>query len=164
MDSNNVNDFNAKSETRGPTSAGTNAYKNDANAFNNTVVAEFRANGGKVGGSFANTPVLLLTTTGAKSGQLRTTPVCYTTDGDRIVVLASKAGAPTNPDWYHNLLANPAATVELGTETFRARASVVSGEERQRLYDRQAAIMPGFAEYQQKTTRQIPVVVLERIA
>ncbi len=102
-------------------------------------------------GAFADTPVLLLTTIGAKSGQPRTTPVCYTNDGDQIVVLASKAGAPTNPDWYHNLRANPVATVELGAERFQARASVVGGEERQRLYDRHAAIMPGFAEYQEMT-------------
>ncbi len=161
MDSNN--DFNAESGTRGPNTAGNNAYKNNANAFNNNVIAEFRANAGTVGGSFANTPMLLLTTIGTKSGHLRVTPVCYTNDGDRIVVLASKAGAPTNPDWYYNLLANPIATVELGAETFQTRASVAGGEERKRLYDRQAAIMPGFAEYQRKTTRQIPVVVLERI-
>ncbi|MHB8646277.1 MAG: nitroreductase family deazaflavin-dependent oxidoreductase [Thermomicrobiales bacterium] len=133
------------------------------NDFNQQVIAEFRANGGKVGGPFADRAMLLLTTTGAKSGQPRTSPLVYTTDGDRIVIIASKGGAPTNPDWFHNLGANPTATVEVGTERFQARATVVEGEERQRLYDAQAAIMPGFAEYQQKTTRQIPVVVLERV-
>jgi deazaflavin-dependent oxidoreductase (nitroreductase family) len=134
------------------------------NDFNQQVITEFRANGGKVGGPFAGSPMLLLTTTGAKSGQSRTTPLVYTTDGDHIVIIASKAGAPTNPDWYHNLVAHPTATVEIGTEKFQARARVAEGEERQRLYDQQAALMPGFAEYQKKTTRQIPVVILERAA
>jgi deazaflavin-dependent oxidoreductase (nitroreductase family) len=133
------------------------------NDFNQKVIAEFRANGGKVGPPFENAPLILLTTTGAKSGQPRVAPLVYTTDGDRMVILASKAGAPTNPDWYHNLVANPTATVETGSETFPVRASVAEGTERQRLYDQQAAQMPGFAEYQKKTTRQIPVVVLERV-
>lgn len=132
------------------------------NDFNQQVIAEFRANGGKVGGPFAGSPMLLLTTTGAKSGQPRTTPLVHTMDGDRIVVIASKGGAPTNPDWFRNLVANPTATVEMGTEKFPVRARVTEGEERQHLYDQQAALMPGFAEYQKKTTRQIPVVVLER--
>jgi deazaflavin-dependent oxidoreductase (nitroreductase family) len=135
---------------------------NNPNDFNQQVIAEFRANGGKVGGPFAGSPLLLLTTTGAKSGQLRTTPLVHTMDGDRIVIIASKGGAPTNPDWYRNLVANPTATVEMGTEKFQVRARVAEGEERQRLYDHQAALMPNFAEYQTKTTRQIPVVVLER--
>lgn len=135
---------------------------NEFNEFNRTLIAEFRANGGKVGGMFAGAPLLLLTTTGAKSGQPRTTPLVYTTDGDRIVIIASKGGAPTSPDWYHNLVANPAATIELGHETLPVRARVTEGEERQRLFDQQAALMPNFAEYQQNTTRQIPVVVLER--
>jgi deazaflavin-dependent oxidoreductase (nitroreductase family) len=133
------------------------------NDFNQNVIEEFRANGGKVGGPFAGSPMLLLTTTGAKSGRPRTTPLVYTNDGDRIVIIASKGGAPTSPDWYHNLRANPVATVEMGTEKFQVRASQVEGAERQRLYDAQAALMPGFAEYQKKTTRQIPVLVLERI-
>jgi deazaflavin-dependent oxidoreductase (nitroreductase family) len=131
--------------------------------FNQQVIREFRANQGKVGGQLANMPVLLLTTTGAKSGRAITKPLVYTTDGDRIVVLASFAGGPKNPPWYHNLLANPEATVELGSERFRVRATVTSGEERQRLFDRQAQQMPIFTEYQQKTTRQIPVIVLTRI-
>lgn len=136
----------------------------DNNDFNQQVIAEFRANGGNVGGMFAGSPMLLLTTTGAKSGQPRTAPLVYTTDGDNIVVIASKGGAPTNPDWFHNLLANPVATVEVGTERYEAHARVTSGDERTRLYDAQATLMPGFAEYQRNTTREIPVVVLERVA
>ncbi len=132
------------------------------NDFNQQVITEFRANDGKVGGPFAGSPMLLLTTTGTRSGQSRTTPLVYTTDGDRIVIIASKAGAPTNPDWYHNLVTNPMATVEVGVEKFQARAKVAEDAERERLYNRQAEQMPGFAEYQKKTTRQIPVVVLER--
>jgi len=132
--------------------------------FNQNVITEFRANGGKVGGPFEGAPMMLLTTTGAKSGQARTSPVVYTKDGARYVIIASKAGAPTNPDWFHNLVANPEVTLEVGTETFPARATVTSGEERTRLYDAHAALMPGFAEYAQKTTREIPVVVLERLA
>lgn len=134
------------------------------NDFNQSLIEEFRANGGKVTGVFAGRPLLLLTSTGARSGQPRTMPLVYTTDGDRFVVIASKGGAPTNPDWYHNLVANPVATVELPGETFQARATMAEGEERQRLYDAQAALMPAFADYQRKTTRQIPVVILERIA
>ena len=134
----------------------------ELNDFNQHVISEFRANQGKVGGQLANMPVLLLTTTGAKSGRTLTKPLVYTTDGDRIVVLASFAGGPKNPPWYHNLVANPVATVELGSERFRVQAAVTAGEERQRLFDRQAAQMPIFAEYQQKTTRQIPVLVLTR--
>jgi deazaflavin-dependent oxidoreductase (nitroreductase family) len=135
----------------------------DENDFQKNVITEFRANGGKVGGMFENTPMLLLTTTGAKSGQPRVAPLAYTTDGERLVVIASKGGAPTNPDWFHNIVAHPTVTVELGPDTFQARANVAEGAERQRLFDQQAALMPGFAEYQRKTTRQIPVVVLERV-
>ncbi|MGO8946560.1 MAG: nitroreductase family deazaflavin-dependent oxidoreductase [Ktedonobacterales bacterium] len=128
--------------------------------YNQTVIETFHANGGKVPGPM---PILLLTTTGARSGQARTTPVAYSTDGDWLVIVASKGGAPTNPDWYFNLLANPTVTVELGSERFQAHAGVAEGEERERLYAQHAAVMPGFAEYQQKTTRQIPVVILDRI-
>jgi deazaflavin-dependent oxidoreductase (nitroreductase family) len=131
--------------------------------FNRKVIEEFRANGGKVGGQFANAPLLLLTMTGAQSGRSYTVPLAYSRDGNRIVVIASMAGAAMNPDWYHNLRANPVATVELGTERFQARAVVTSGEERERLFKQQAARMPIFAEYQKKTTRQIPVIALERI-
>ena len=132
--------------------------------FDENVINEFRANGGKVGGRFEGARMMLLTTTGAKSGEARTKPVVYTTDGDRFVVIASKGGAPTNPDWFHNLLADPEVILEVGGERFPARATVTSGEERRRLYDAQAALMPGFAEYAQKTTREIPVVVLDRLA
>ena len=135
----------------------------DFKSFNDNLIAEFRANGGKVGGMFAGAPLMLLTTTGAKSGQPRVAPLVYTTDGDDYVIIASKGGAPTNPDWYHNIVANPEVTVEIGTETFPARARV-AGDDRDRLFDQQAALMPNFAEYQQNTTRRIPVVVLERIA
>jgi len=107
--------------------------------------------------------MILVTTTGARSGNQRTSPLVHTRDGDRYVIIASYAGAPKDPAWYHNLVANPEVTVEVGTEKFQARASTVEGEERQRLYDAQAALMPNFTEYQEKTTRQIPVVVLERI-
>lgn len=131
--------------------------------WNRANIEEFRANGGKVGGQFAGAPLLLLTTTGARTGQRRTSPVMYLQDGERLLVFASKAGAPTNPDWYHNLRANPTVTVEVGTETFEARATVLSGEERDRFYARQATLYPGFAEYQQKTSRVIPVVALERL-
>ncbi len=130
--------------------------------FNSAIIAEFRAHGGRVGGPFAGAPLLLLSTTGAKSGERRTTPVVYLQDAERIVIFASKAGAPTNPAWYHNLLANPTATVEVGTDTVEVDASVAAGEERQRLFDRQAELYPQFADYAQKTTRQIPVVVLQR--
>ncbi len=135
----------------------------DMNDYNKQVIAEFRANGGKVGGQFSGGNILLLTTTGAKSGQPRISPLAYTRDGDRIIIIASKGGAPTNPDWYHNLVAHPTVTLEVGTETFDAQASVAEGAERERLYAQVVAQMPGFGEYQRNTTRQIPVVVLTRI-
>ena len=135
----------------------------ELNDFNQRIIDEFRAKQGKVGGQFADAPLLLLTTTGAKSGRAITKPLVYTTDGDRIVLIASFAGAPKNPAWFNNLVANPVATVELGPERFKARAKVVGGEERQRLYDNQARLLPIFADYQKKTSRQIPVLVLERI-
>jgi deazaflavin-dependent oxidoreductase (nitroreductase family) len=133
------------------------------NDFNQRIIEEFRANQGKVTGQFAGAPLLLLTTTGAKTGRALTKPLAYTKDGDRIVLIASFAGAPKNPAWFNNLVANPVVTVELGAERFQARATVTSGTERQRLYDNQAKQMAIFVEYQKKTTRQIPVVVLERI-
>lgn len=133
------------------------------NEFNRRLIEEFRANGGKVGGQFANAPLLLLTTTGAKSGRAHTTPLAYTKDGDRLVVLASKAGAPNNPAWYHNLIAHPEVTIELGSERFKVKAVITTGEDRQRLFNNQAKQIPVFADYQKKTTRQIPVIVLEKI-
>ncbi len=134
----------------------------ESNDWNSKVIAEFRANGGKVGGPFEGAPLLLLTTTGAKSGQRRTTPLVYMPDSNSMIIFASKAGAPTNPDWYHNLVAHPQATVEVGTETFDVTATVTTDEERDRLYALQAQRNPGFAEYQAKTTRKIPVIALKR--
>jgi deazaflavin-dependent oxidoreductase (nitroreductase family) len=138
------------------------------NDFNRPVIEEFRATAGNLTGNFADAPLLLLTTTGAKSGRLHTTPVAYLVDGEgpdaRIAVFASKAGAPTNPAWFHNLRANPNVTVELPGEQFEARAVVLEGEERDRLWTEQKTRMPGFADYERKTTRTIPVVVLERIS
>jgi deazaflavin-dependent oxidoreductase (nitroreductase family) len=133
----------------------------DVEDFNSAIIEEFRANEGRVGGPFDGAPVLLLTSTGAKSGARRTTPVMYLPDGERMVIIASKGGAPTNPAWYHNLRANPAATVEVGPDTVDVNAVVTSGEERQRLFDRQAERFPQFADYAQKTSREIPVVALE---
>ncbi|MCX6519485.1 MAG: nitroreductase family deazaflavin-dependent oxidoreductase [Actinobacteria bacterium] len=130
--------------------------------FNTQVITEFRANAGVVGGYFEGKPMVLVTHTGAKSGVERTTPLVCSTDGDRVVIIASMGGAPTHPAWYHNMVANPTVTVELGTDTYAATAVEVTGDERQRLYDQQTAIMPQFAEYAAKTTRTIPVLVLER--
>lgn len=132
--------------------------------FNKGVIEEFRANGGRVGGPFEGAPLLLLTSVGAKSGAPRTTPLMYLPDGERLVIFASKAGAPTNPAWYHNLLANRLATVEVGGDTFDVDVSVAAGKERERLFNQQSELRPQFADYAQKTTRQIPVVVLERAA
>jgi deazaflavin-dependent oxidoreductase (nitroreductase family) len=129
--------------------------------YNQRVIDEFRANAGIVSGRGSS--LLLLTTTGAKSGRQHTTPLAYTRDGDHYVILASKGGAPTNPAWYHNLVAHPDVTVEVGGETFQAHANVVEGAERERLFDQMTAKMPGFADYQRNTTRQIPVIVLARI-
>lgn len=134
----------------------------EVNDWNSAIIAEFRANGGRVGGQFDGAPVLLLTTRGGKSGRPHTAPVMYLADGDRLVVFASKAGGPTNPDWYHNLVAHADVTVEVGTETFPATALVIRGSERDELYARQAERYPGFAEYQRMTTRQIPVIALRR--
>ena len=132
------------------------------NDFNQRIIEEFRANGGTVGGRFAGAPMLLLTTTGARSGRQHTTPLVYLPDGDRYIIFASKGGAPTHPDWYHNLVAQPEVTAEVGTETIAVRAVVLTGEERDRLYAKQAALRPAFGEYQEKTSRRIPVVALER--
>jgi deazaflavin-dependent oxidoreductase (nitroreductase family) len=138
-------------------------FSDGFNAFNQALIDEFRNDGGKVTGMFAGAPLVLITTTGAKSGRRRTTPIVYTTDGDRMVIIASKGGAPTSPDWYHNLVAHPEVTVELPNETFEARARVAEGPERERLWRAQADLMPNFDEYQKATTREIPVVVLERV-
>ena len=136
---------------------------NPINDRNKIIIDEFRANAGKVGGPFAGRTLLLLHTIGAKSGQKRINPVACITDGDRLVIIASKGGAPTNPDWYYNIVANPVVTVEVGTEQFQARAAVSAEPERTRLYNQMVAMMPGFAEYQSKTTRVIPVITLTRV-
>jgi deazaflavin-dependent oxidoreductase (nitroreductase family) len=132
----------------------------DTKDFNATIIEEFRANGGKVGGSFDGAPLLLLHTTGAKSGKERVNPVMYQPVADRFAVFASKAGAPTNPAWYHNLLANPDTTIEVGTDTIAVTAREATGDERDRIWSKQKAEVAGFAEYEAKTDRQIPVVVL----
>ena len=133
-----------------------------ANNWNDQIIAEFRANGGKVGGPFEGAPMVLVTHTGARSGVERTTPLMGQVRGDDLVIFASKAGAPDNPDWYHNLVANPTATVEFGTETFTATARVAEGAERDELWEAQKVAYPQFAEYEASTSRTIPVVVLER--
>jgi len=135
----------------------------DLKAFHAQRIAEFRANGGKLNPPLDTVPLLVLSTTGTRSGQPHATPMSYTTDGERIVVVAAAGGAPAPPTWYHNLVANPEVMIELGAETFEARATVTEGAERERLYAQQAATMPAFNEYKQKTTREIPVVVLERV-
>jgi len=134
----------------------------DMKAFNAALIEEFRANEGKVGGRFEGRPVLLLTTTGAKSSRPFTLPLVYLPDGERLLIFASKAGSPTNPDWYHNLVANPTVTIEVGGDSYEATAKVLTGEERDKQYQRQVEAMPMFGEYQQKTTRVIPVIALER--
>jgi deazaflavin-dependent oxidoreductase (nitroreductase family) len=128
--------------------------------FNGQIIREFRANGGKVGGPFEGASLLLLHTTGARSGAERVNPVVYGRAGGDYTVFASKGGAPTNPDWYHNLVAHPDVTAEIGTETLRLTARVASGEERDQIWTKWKTDNPGFAEYEQKTTRQIPVVIL----
>ena len=130
--------------------------------FNAGIIEEFRANGGKVGGPFDGAPMLLLHTTGAKSGLERVNPMVFQQVGDELAVFASKAGAPTDPDWYRNLKANPAVTVELGSETIPMQARVAEGEERARIWEKQKQVMPGFAEYEAKAGREIPVVLLTR--
>ncbi len=128
------------------------------------LIADLRAHGGEVtAGPFKGRPVLLLTTTGAKSGQKRLAPLVYSRDGDRYVVAASKGGSPAHPSWYANLVANPTVTLEVGGETFEARATITEGAERDRLWAAQVAEHPNFADYQQRTSRVIPVVVFERL-
>ena len=131
--------------------------------FNQTVIEELRANEGKDGGQFATVPMLLLHTLGAKSGQPRVNPLAYLDDGEQLVIVASFAGAPNNPPWYYNLVANPAVGVEVGSEEFRATATVVEEPERSALYEKVAAALPAFTEYRNKTTRTIPVIALTRI-
>ena len=130
--------------------------------FNRNLINEFRANNGVVEGPFAQAPLVLITTVGRKSGQRRTTPLVHSRSGDDVVIIASKAGAPTHPDWFHNVVANPQVTVELPGETFDATARVAEGEERERLWKAMTAAWPDYDSYQEKTDRRIPVVVFSR--
>ncbi|MDQ2838773.1 MAG: nitroreductase family deazaflavin-dependent oxidoreductase [Actinomycetota bacterium] len=133
----------------------------DAEDWNSKIIAEFRANEGRVGGQFEGAPLLLLHSTGAKSGAERVNPMMYQSTNAGLAVFASKAGADSNPDWYYNLVANPAARIEVGTETLDVRARVVDGDEREVIWSAQKRDYPGFAEYENKTSRVIPVVLLE---
>jgi deazaflavin-dependent oxidoreductase (nitroreductase family) len=132
--------------------------------MNDDVIAQFRSNAGSiVEGMFKDAPILLLSTTGARSGKIRVTPLAQTRDGARYVIVASNGGEPRHPDWYHNVVANSMVTVEVGQARFKARASVAEGTERDRLFEAQARLMPVFNEYKRMTNRRIPVVVLERV-
>ena len=134
----------------------------DQNDYNRQLIEQFRANRNKAGGPFEGRRLLLLTTTGARSGELRTTPMMYIPEGDRLLVIASNAGALKHPAWYYNVVAHPHVTVEVGSETFDATAQVMEGEERQQLWSRIVELYPFFAEHQAKTSRQIPVIALSR--
>lgn len=134
----------------------------DVNEWNRRIIEWFRANGGKVGGHFEGVPLLILHTTGAKTGQARMNPLVYQAEGDRLAVFATNGGAPTTPDWCHNVRANPHALIEIGTDSFEVRARVAEGAELDRLWNRQVAWLPAFGEYQAKSNRQIPVIVLEQ--
>jgi deazaflavin-dependent oxidoreductase (nitroreductase family) len=133
---------------------------NEFNDWNRKIINEFHAGKGKVGGMFEGRTLLLLHSRGAKSQRERVNPLAYVRDGERFVVIASKGGAPTNPDWYYNIVANPEVTVEVGTETFRVHATVTEEPERTRLYNKMIQMMPNFDDYRRKTTRKIPVIVL----
>ncbi len=139
--------------------------------YNRRIIDEFRSNEGRVGGPFAGAPMVLLTSTGAKSGRPHMTPLVYLREGDptggpgdRIYVFGSMGGAPKHPAWYHNLKVHPDATVEVGTDRYPVRAVVMTGEERDRLFEKQSSLRPQFAEYQSRTKRTIPVIALERVA
>jgi deazaflavin-dependent oxidoreductase (nitroreductase family) len=136
---------------------------NERTNWNQQIIDEFRANDGVVGGRFEGKTLLLLHTTGAKSGQEHINPVAYVRDGEKYVVIASKGGAPTNPDWYYNILAHPHLTVEVGTQTFQVDAKVTEEPERTRLYNKMVEMMPGFDDYRRKTERVIPVIVLTHV-
>ncbi|HSG16169.1 MAG TPA: nitroreductase family deazaflavin-dependent oxidoreductase [Anaerolineae bacterium] len=132
--------------------------------WNKQIIEEFRANDGKVGGHFANNTLLLLHTTGAKSGKERVNPLVTFEDGDKLVVVASKGGAPSHPDWYYNIVANPMVNVEYGTEKFQAQATVTSEPDRTRLYEQMESTFATFSEYKKKAGRVIPVVTLTRLS
>jgi len=131
--------------------------------FNRDLIKDIRANGRATSGPFLGREVLVLTTTGAKTGDVRETPLVYTRDGDHHVIIASKGGAPTHPSWYHNLVKHPEVSVEAGGQRFKARAHIAEGDEYERLYNQHADINPGFHDYRKKTSRKIPVIVLERL-
>lgn len=133
----------------------------EPNDWNAKIIEEFRANEGRVGGQFAGAPLLLLHSIGARSGKARVNPMMYQAVGDAYAVFASKGGAPSNPDWYHNLIANPDATIEVGTRTVPVRARIADDVERDTIWEAQKQRYPGFADYEASTTRQIPVVILE---
>ncbi|HEX3750612.1 MAG TPA: nitroreductase family deazaflavin-dependent oxidoreductase [Streptosporangiaceae bacterium] len=132
--------------------------------WNSKIIEEFRANDGKVGGPFEGAPLLLLHTVGAKTGQQRVNPMMYQTVPDGYAVFASKGGAPDNPDWYHNLRAHPQVSAEIGTRTVELKARVAEGAEREKVWEAQKAAYPGFADYEQKTSREIPVVILTPVS
>jgi len=137
----------------------------DRQDWNSKILEEFRANEGKVGGPFEGAPMIVIHTKGRKSGKEILNPLVYQAVDGKLAIFASKGGAPEHPDWYRNIMANPDITVEVGTETFRVRAREAEGEERETIWTKQKQLMPGFAEYEQKTTgiRDIPVVILERV-
>lgn len=134
------------------------------NDWNANVIEEFRENDGKVGGPFEGAPLLILHHTGAKTGTERETPLVYQEVDDGYAIFASKGGAPTNPDWFHNIVANPEIKVEIGTDTIEATARVLDSDEREPIWMRQKELMPGFAEYEEKTDREIPAIILEPAA
>ena len=135
----------------------------DMQEFNAKIITAFRANKGAVGAPFEGAPLMLLGTTGAKSGAARTNPLAYVEDGDRMVIIASFAGAVNNPPWYHNLVANPEVTVEVGEDKYQAKATVLGEPERTTFYDKMVVTLPVFAEYKEKTPRVIPVIALEKV-
>ena len=136
----------------------------DSNDWNRAIIEEFRANAGKAGGPFEGGTLLLLHHTGAKTGTRRVNPLAYQALPNGYAVFSSKGGAPHNPDWYHNLVAHPDVSVEVGTDTVDVQARVAEGEERNAIWERQKKLAPGFADYEKRTTRRIPVVVLERVS
>ena len=137
----------------------------DPNAWNRQIIEEFRSNAGKVGGNFEGAPMILVHHKGAKTGTERVNPLVYLPVGDNFAIFASKAGAPTNPQWFDNLVAHPRTTVEVGSDSIDVAARVLEGSEREEVWSRQKTVMPGFAEYEEKSKdfRQIPVVLLERV-
>lgn len=136
---------------------------NELLAFNEKIIEEFRANGGRCGGPFEGNPMLLLTMKGARSGREITTPLTYCADGDDCIVMASAGGSPRHPGWYYNLLADPIVTVERGTETYQARAHLTTADERRQAYDKMVAALPRFGDYQASVEREIPIFKLIKL-